>query len=138
MNILKDSPVGMTERGIALIIDLVITFCFALLINTIVDYHPVVIAVIFSYFYETFLPLLWDGYTIGKRILGIRIAHLTNKKLTLGAMIIGGFLAQLLYYILAGILLIASIYFVSTREDKRSIHDLLAQTYVTSNVPEYN
>lgn len=137
INTLKDSPVGITERAFAFIIDLIITFGFSLLINVLFGYHILFIAVICSYFHAVFLPLFWDGYTVGKRLLGIRISHLTGKKLTLDTMIIRGFLVQLLYNITGGLLTIVSIYFVSTRKDNRSIHDLLARTYVTSNPPEY-
>ncbi|MEN2467729.1 RDD family protein [Ornithinibacillus sp. JPR2-1] len=126
----------MTERGFALMIDLVIMIVFSFLMHFLFDFHPLIVALIFSYLYDVFLPLFWNGYTVGKRILGIRIASLTGEKLTFGTMIIRGFLAQLLYSISAGILLIASIYLVATRADRRSIHDLLARTYVTSNIPE--
>ncbi|MBS3679854.1 RDD family protein [Ornithinibacillus massiliensis] len=136
IDIIKDSPVDITERGFALMIDLVITIGFSILMHFLFDFHPLFVAIIFSYLYDVFLPLFWNGYTVGKRILGIRIACLTGEKLTLGTMIIRGFLAQLLYSITAGILLIASIYLVATRTDRRSIHDLLARTYVTSNIPE--
>ncbi|WP_339215024.1 RDD family protein [Ornithinibacillus sp. FSL M8-0202] len=136
IDIIKDSPVDITERGFALMIDLVIAIGFSILMHLLFDFHPLIVALIFSYLYDVFLPLFWNGYTVGKRILGIRIASLTGEKLTFGTMIIRGFLAQLLYSISAGILLIASIYLVATRADRRSIHDLLARTYVTSNIPE--
>lgn len=133
INTLKDSPVGITERALTLIMDLVITFGFSFLINILFDSRILIIAVIFSYFYAIFLPLLWNGYTVGKRIVGIRISHLKGKKLTFDTMIIRGFLGPVLYNITAGILTVVSIYLVVTRENKRSIHALLAQTYITSN-----
>ncbi|MBP3951671.1 RDD family protein [Bacillus suaedae] len=136
INPVTDSPVGITERGFAFVIDLLIAFGIALLLNIIFGYQTLIIAVFFSYIYEVFLPLFWNGYTVGKRIVGIRIAPLSGEKLTLGTMIIRGFLIQILYNITAGLLTIISIYFVSTRVDKRSIHDLVAQTYVTANPPE--
>ena len=134
INTLKYNPAGITERGVALIIDSIIIFTFALLFNMFFDYNVFVLAVILSYLYEIFLPLFWSGYTIGKRLLGIRIIHLTDKKLTLGTMIIR-VLAHILYSATAGILTFVSIYFVATREDRRSIHDLIAQTYVTDILP---
>ncbi|WP_416150072.1 RDD family protein [Salipaludibacillus sp. HK11] len=141
MDVLKASPVGNIERGIALVIDLIITFTIALSLN-LAFFHEIAISFLgiatgFSYFYAVFLPLFWNGYTIGKRIVGIRIANVSGEKLTMGTMVIREILVRnLLYYIAFGILTFVSIYLISTRNDKRSIHDLLSGTYVTSNLPE--
>ncbi|GGM19018.1 hypothetical protein GCM10011351_01000 [Paraliobacillus quinghaiensis] len=114
MNILKSRPVGIPERAFATFIDIIITFTIVILIHFfIIDQPIIVMGVILSLFYAIILPVLWDGYTIGKRLIGIRISHVSDGKLT-----------------------IISIYLVHTRDDKRSIHDLLASTYVTSNLPE--
>ena len=144
MNVLKDSPVGIIQRGFALLIDLIIIFTFALTLHLIFFNESVSfasslilrVAAIFPFLYAVFLPLFWNGYTIGKRIVGIRIARASGEKLTLVTMIIRELLVNLLYYITFGILTLISIYLVSTRDDKRSIHDLLSGTYVTSNLTE--
>ncbi|WP_413376295.1 RDD family protein [Alkalihalobacillus sp. 1P02AB] len=136
MNHLVDSPVGVYMRAISLFTDLIITFIFSFIIHLFLDLSMFLIAVVFSYLYAVFLPIFWNGYTIGKRLFGIRISQISGGKLTFTSMIIRGCFIPILYSSSAGILLIVSIYLVSTREDKRSIHDLLAQTYVTSNLPE--
>lgn len=87
--------------------------------------------------YDISLPLLWNGYTIGKRVVGIRIAPVACKKLTLLTLVIREFFVKtILYGAGFGVLSLISIYLISTRADKRSIHDLLAKTYITSNLPE--
>ncbi|MFA9559520.1 RDD family protein [Evansella sp. AB-rgal1] len=144
MNVLRDSPVGLFQRGFALFIDLIIIIIFALTLHLVFQNESVSfesslilrLAASFPYIYAVFLPLFWNGYTIGKRLVGIRIARVSGEKLTLGTMIIRELLANLLYYVTFGILSLISVYLVSTRDDKRSIHDLLAGTYVTSNLPE--
>ncbi|KGA97457.1 hypothetical protein AJ85_14130 [Alkalihalobacillus alcalophilus ATCC 27647 = CGMCC 1.3604] len=137
MNRLMDSPVGVYIRAFSLFIDLIITFAFSFIIHLFLDFSVLLIAVVFSSLYAVFLPTFWNGYTLGKRLLGIRISHISGRRLTFTTMLIRDFFVPILYSTTAGILLMVSIYLVSTREDKRSIHDLLAQTYVTSNLPEH-
>lgn len=81
----------------------------------------------------TILPVVWSGYTIGKRILNIRIAKINGQKLGIGAMLMRNLVAGIIYAITLGICLIISAFMVGLRKDKRAIHDLLAGTYVTHN-----
>ncbi|SET14238.1 RDD family protein [Oceanobacillus limi] len=136
MDYVKDSPVGIVERFIAFVVDLIVIFTIASIAGLLYDTSVIVIAVISSYIYAITLPLLWNGYTIGKRFVGIRIASITNEKLSLSMMVKRELLAGLLYSICAGILTLVSI-LIMNRNDRRSIHDLVASTYVTSNYSEY-
>lgn len=143
MNTLTTSPVGVTERGFALIIDLIINVIISLIISFIFykGSFPFlnlfsIILVVLSPVYNITLPLFWNGYTIGKRIVGIRITPILNNRLRLRTLIFREFLVKnLLYYFGIGLLQLVSIYLISTRIDKRAIHDLLAKTYVTSHLP---
>ncbi|WP_440898099.1 RDD family protein [Amphibacillus sp. Q70] len=125
------SPVEVTERIFALLIDLFINTIATIMINLIIYYgnapfsHSfIVILAIFSLLYAIFLPLLWKGYTIGKRLMGIRIAPISERKLTLGTVFTRELLVMnFLYYIGFGVLQLVSVYLISTRGDKRSIHD---------------
>lgn len=85
--------------------------------------------------YAVILPILWTGYTIGKRLMGIRIVKIDGTDVGLGIMLVREVIGGILYAISFGILAIVSIFMVALREDKRSIHDLLAGTYVTYNKP---
>jgi uncharacterized RDD family membrane protein YckC len=86
--------------------------------------------------YSIVLPIVWHGYTIGKRMMGIRIAKVDGKKLGFGTMFMRTFVGGLVYVLTLGIGLIVSAFMVGLREDKRAIHDFIAGTYVTQNMPD--
>ncbi|MEI4769950.1 RDD family protein [Psychrobacillus sp. FJAT-51614] len=86
--------------------------------------------------YSLVVPVMWTGYTVGKRILGIRIVKLDGTKLGFGTMLMRVIVAGFVYVVTLGIGLIVSAFMVGLREDKRAIHDFIAGTYVTSNPPE--
>ncbi|MDC3412409.1 RDD family protein [Aquibacillus sp. 3ASR75-11] len=81
--------------------------------------------------YSIIVPVIWYGYTIGKRMTNIRIVKVSGQKVTLITMllrVIGGFIV---YAFSLGIAFIISAFMVGIREDKRAIHDFIAGTYVT-------
>lgn len=80
--------------------------------------------------YAFALPLLWNGYTVGKRIVGIRIVRMDGRDPGAMNMLVRVLIADLAYAALWGIPLIISAFMVGLRSDKRSIHDLLAGTQV--------
>lgn len=81
--------------------------------------------------YVVVFPLFKNGQTIGKYLMSIRIiSEAENTELNPLQMILREFVAQLLYGITLGILLIISGLMVIFRKDKRSIHDLMASTSV--------
>ncbi|WP_156323895.1 RDD family protein [Bacillus sp. JCM 19034] len=86
--------------------------------------------------YMVILPVVWYGFTVGKRICGVRIVKLDGSKLGIGAMILRAVIALVLYTISFGLLVIVSGLMVMIRRDKRSIHDFIAGTYVTRDLPE--
>lgn len=85
---------------------------------------------VFALFYSIALPILWNGQTIGKKVLGIRIKKLTGEKIGLGTMLLRTLVAGLIYGITLGIAFFVSFLMVVFRKDKRSLHDLVAGTYV--------
>lgn len=87
-------------------------------------------ASILSFLYSLVLPIIWNGQTIGKRVLRIRIKKISGEKIGFGTMIMRTLVAGLVYGITLGIAFLASIFMVAFRKDKRSVHDLLAGTYV--------
>ncbi|MCK0472704.1 RDD family protein [Halalkalibacter sp. APA_J-10(15)] len=86
--------------------------------------------------YMLVLPVVWFGFTVGKRICGVRIVKLDGSKLGIGAMILRTVVAGVLYVVSIGLLFIISGLMVAFRQDKRSIHDFIAGTYVTRDLPE--
>ena len=89
-----------------------------------------------SLLYGIIVPVVWYGYTVGKRICGVRIVKLDGSKVGIGTMLIRTLVAGFVYAITLGILYIVSAIMVGVRKDKRSIHDMLAGTYVTYGQPE--
>lgn len=85
--------------------------------------------------YYLLLPIFWYGYTVGKKALGIRIARVDGEKLGFGTMFMREVVANLVYVLTFGIGIIISAFMVGIRNDKRSIHDLIAGTYVTYDDP---
>ena len=82
--------------------------------------------------YATFLPLLWGGYTIGKRLLSIRICRTDSLPLSLGTMLLREVFGKMCLGLISfGITLVISAFMVAWREDKRAIHDLISGTYVS-------
>lgn len=86
--------------------------------------------------YFLLLPIIWHGYTVGKKALGIRIVRIDDEKLGFGTMFMREIVAGLIYVLTFGIGFIASVVMVIAREDKRAIHDFVAGTYVTHDEPE--
>ncbi|GED70393.1 hypothetical protein BRE01_40950 [Brevibacillus reuszeri] len=88
-----------------------------------------------STLYTLLLPIFWYGYTIGKKILGVRIVKVDGEPVGIGAMLLRVLVGGLIYAITFGLAAIASAIMVGVRQDKRAIHDLIAGTYVTSDQP---
>ncbi len=72
---------------------------------------------------------------IGKRICGIRIVKKDGSQVSLLTMVLRVIVAGLVYGITFGLGLIASLILIGVREDKRTLHDLIAGTYVTYASP---
>ncbi|MGG6310745.1 RDD family protein [Paenibacillus macerans] len=86
---------------------------------------------VISFLYVLLLPVFWDGYTIGKRICGIKIRKIYDHSSPgIGTMLLRNLVAGLLYGLTFGICILISAFMVGLREDKRSIHDFIAGTEV--------
>lgn len=82
-------------------------------------------------FYLTFLPVYWNGFVIGKKIMNIRIVKLDGTDLSLPDMFIREIIGKvLLSYATFGVTTLISGLMVLLRHDKRAIHDFLAGTFV--------
>ncbi|MGJ9384339.1 RDD family protein [Salipaludibacillus sp. CF4.18] len=137
------NPAGFQNRFLASFLDFIIIF----LVTGIISYFLYGIfynsdknypSDILGFFYTLFLPVLWSGYTIGRKMAGNRIVRMDGKKVGIGTMILRVIVATIAYTLTLGIGLIVSAFMVGIREDKRAIHDFIAQTYVTTNPPTKN
>ncbi|WP_259457933.1 RDD family protein [Salipaludibacillus neizhouensis] len=93
---------------------------------------------ILRFFYTLLLPVLWSGYTIGRKMVGNRIVRMDGKKVGIGTILLRVIVAGIAYALTLGIGLIVSAFMVGIREDQRAINDFIAQTYVTTNPPTKN
>ncbi|MFC7370906.1 RDD family protein [Fictibacillus iocasae] len=91
-----------------------------------------------SLLYAVLLPVRWHGYVVGKKLAGIRIVKADGSAVNVGTMLLRVLVGGLVYGITFGAALIASAIMVAARADKRSLHDLIAGTYVTSLPPAAN
>ncbi|MDT8861201.1 RDD family protein [Alkalihalobacillus sp. MEB130] len=137
---MNDNPAGFWIRLGANIIDSVIVFVglgfISLLLFGSFFVDSFTILDFISPLYYLLLPVFWYGYTLGKRAVGIRIARVDGYKVGIGTMLLRDVVAGFVYAITLGIGVIVSFFMVVFREDKRSIHDFIAGTYVTYNLPE--
>ena len=92
-------------------------------------------AEIFNILYPIILPIFWAGYTVGKKIIGIRIVKVNGDDVTILTMLLRVIVGNLIYTLTFGIGAIVSAFMVGLRHDNRSIHDFIAGTYVTSDRP---
>ncbi|MGG4265277.1 RDD family protein [Peribacillus simplex] len=129
--------VGFWKRFLAVFLDFLIVsiplrIIFGLITGDWVDENY---SGFFDLLYLMIVPILWYGYTVGKRIMGIRIVRVDGKKLGIGTMLLRNLVAGLVYVVTLGIGYIVSSFMVGLRKDHRAIHDFIAGTYVTSNKP---
>ncbi|MFE4130016.1 RDD family protein [Peribacillus sp. YIM B13482] len=129
--------VGFWKRFLAGFLDaLIVSAPVAIIFGLITsDWENENFSMFVNFLYLLIVPILWCGYTVGKRILGIRIVRVDGKKLGIGTMLMRNFVATLVYAVTLGIGYIVSAFMVGLRKDHRSIHDFIAGTYVTSNKP---
>ncbi len=130
-------PAGFWRRLLANILDgLIVSIPLGLISYMIFgNWEENLFTSIVSFLYSLILPVVWMGYTVGKKLLGIRIAKVNGEKVGIGTMLMRTVVAALVYGITLGIGLIVSAFMVGLREDKRSIHDFIAGTYVTHQKP---
>jgi len=127
-------PAGFWIRFIATLIDSIvisapfgiITFALGNVENPTVD----ALSNITSILYTLLLPVYWHGYTVGKKLMGIRIVKVNGERVGIGTMLMRNIVSGLIYVLTLGIAVIISAFMVALRTDRRAIHDLIAGTYV--------
>lgn len=84
-----------------------------------------------SFLYSLIVPVVWGGYTIGKRICGVKIRKVKDQTPPgIGTMLLRNVVAGIIYGLTFGVAAIVSAFMVGLREDKRSLHDFIAGTEV--------
>lgn len=130
------SPAGFWARLAALFIDAIIIGVPGYLLGIAFSENMGEFSIInflistISLLYYLVLPVMWDGQTIGKKALGIRIKKLNGAKVGFGTMFMRYVIGYMVYGITIGIAFIVSILMVAFGRQKRSVHDFIAGTYV--------
>ncbi|MDX8366573.1 RDD family protein [Cytobacillus sp. IB215665] len=129
---MEQRPADFVFRFFAYFIDSVLIFLFISLPIYLItkSEEGLLLMQIISSLYVIVLPVIWKGYLLGKRLMGIRVVKTNGQKVTIGTMVIRYIGGSFLYLISFGILLIISIFMVILRQDNRAFHDLLAGTIV--------
>jgi uncharacterized RDD family membrane protein YckC len=128
-----ENPVGFWARFAATILDgLIIGIPLSIISYLIVgNMDGDLYTGIIEFLYYLVVPVLWSGYTIGKKILGIRIVKLDGSSPTFGTMLLRVLVTGLIYAVTLGLAIIVSAFMIGLRQDKRAIHDFIAGTYVS-------
>lgn len=81
--------------------------------------------------YMVVLPYKWDGKTIGRHIVGVKLQMQDGSELTLGTIFVREVIFKVFWWTLTlGIGSIVDFIMVAVREDKQSIRDLITRTEV--------
>lgn len=134
-----ERPAGFWIRLGALVLDGLLVFVVVLILGSLIGMNADSrdgLQAGMDLLYTLLLPVFWYGYTVGKRICGIRTVKLDGSNVGFGTMLLRTVVAGFVYVITLGIAFIVSIFMVAFRKDKRGVHDMIAKTYVTHNRPE--
>lgn len=82
--------------------------------------------------YFIILPLLWNGYTVGKKVTRVKLVSLTSETVTLKILVLRFFVLLIPNILLLGIPLLCNVYMMLFRKDNSGFHDLVAKTRVIS------
>ncbi|MBM4764617.1 RDD family protein [Bacillus sp. B15-48] len=123
---------GFWIRLGAIIIDglLLIPFYLLFMIIGVSDIATEVFVNSINLLYYLLIPVIWSGFTVGKKVLGIRIVRTDGKEIGISTTLKRYILASLVYIITLGLTLIISAFMIAFRKDKRSLHDLIAGTQI--------
>lgn len=134
-------PVGVVIRAIANILDsflislpIVLVWLFVIGFDTDMFEKTTFVPDLIYGFYGILIPIIWYGFTVGKKMMGIRIVKINGEVPGIGTMLMRNVVASFVYLITFGIGYIVSAFMVGFREDKRSIHDFIAGTMVVGAV----
>ncbi|MFN7253172.1 MAG: RDD family protein [Anaerobacillus sp.] len=131
-----ENPAGFGERFFAQILDLLFIFLPITIISYILTGELTLPFEFLMFLYGIILPVIWKGFTVGKKMMGIRIVKINGDQVGIGTMLLRDLVSGFIYTFTFGIASIVSFFMVIFREDKRAIHDFIAGTIVTFHIPE--
>lgn len=96
--------------------------------------YDMLLALVIMAAYFVLLPLVWNGRTIGSRLLRIQLLKESGEAVGAGTLLWRFCILVLSNVMLLGIPAIVNIYIMLLRKDNRGYHDLAARTKVISNL----
>lgn len=90
-----------------------------------------IVMIVFGAGYMIILPYYWDGQTIGRKVVGVKLKMMDGSKLTFGKIFIREFVFKIMWWIVTlGIGSIIDFIMVGLREDKLAIRDIVTKTEI--------
>mmetsp|Transcript_34235 Transcript_34235/g.82859 ORF Transcript_34235/g.82859 Transcript_34235/m.82859 type:complete len:165 (+) Transcript_34235:444-938(+) len=109
-------PAPLPKRAVAKFVDLVAKRAMAISVGGIFSARGLILTTA----YEVVLPVVWQGQTIGKRVMDIRFRRVDGKPIGIGTTLLRN-IGDSLFYFLG---------FITAAVSKRSIADMMAGTEV--------
>lgn len=130
-----DHKPSLLSRVFSRGVDTLIIFTTVIIIVQIfsLDTQSLIIQIseaIFWLWYFIFIPYIWIGLTIGKRLNQTQLIMVDGHDVKLRALIIRELFIVFAYVLSFGILWIVSLVMIYRRSDNRALHDLVAGTQV--------
>ncbi|RFU71049.1 RDD family protein [Peribacillus saganii] len=128
----NNRPAGFWIRLGSIVIDglLFLPIYLIFLFMGVSDTNTELVVNSINFLYFLIVPVLWAGFTVGKRAVGIRIVRIDGGKVTIWTTVKRYILASLIYVVTLGLGVLVSAFMIGLRQDKRSIHDFVAGTEI--------
>ncbi|UOY93820.1 RDD family protein [Ectobacillus sp. JY-23] len=94
--------------------------------------YDLIFALVLMLLYFVFLPLVWKGLTVGKKITRTRIVMEDGDQVGLNTLLLRFITIVLPNIILLGMPAIVNIYIMLFRKDNKGYHDIVAKTKIVS------
>lgn len=120
----------LLPRFLARLVDGLLIIPLFILLGLLLGFNTLTMVLTFFVFllYKIIVPLFWNGYVVGKKIMNARIVQDDGSKVTFVNMLLRELSAIIIYASVIG--LVVSICMVALREDRRSIHGFIGCTIV--------
>lgn len=128
------------KRFIAMFIDLLAIILFEIIFYSLLghvignDYVSAAVAYFIALTLLALLQSIWDGKTIGKKMVQLTVASDSEKQLTFATYWLRLAILYVFTFISAGFIHIANVICILIRKDNKAIHDLIVHTHVRGDV----
>ncbi|WP_053216137.1 RDD family protein [Guptibacillus hwajinpoensis] len=107
--IVIDRPAGAIRRGFGNVLDGILLVIVSVIFDSIVNGEQLLIFDFIEISYYILLPVIWVGYTVGKKLVGVQINRINGKRVNLWTMIRRHLLAGIVLaspFIIAALLMV--------------------------------